>query len=182
MLTCVNRRAAPGANNNLMAATAHVLADGRSVTLRPVTVQDEAAERRFFARLSPRTRELRFHHWGDAPDNALAHFYTHVDHRAHEAFVCEHAGEIVGEARYVAHRDGTGAEFAVVVADDWRHTGVAQRLMRALIEAARSRGLRSLEGLVRCDNSAMLRFVKRLGFDSEPLPAQPATVRVVKRL
>jgi acetyltransferase len=161
---------------------AHVLADGRSVTLRPVTAQDEAAERRFFARLSPRTRELRFHHWGDAPNAALAHFYTHVDHRRHEAFVCEHGGEIVGEARYVAHRGGTGAEFAIVVADDWRHTGVAPRLMRALIDAASSRGFGSLEGLVRADNSAMLRFVKRFGFDSESVPAQPATVRVVKRL
>lgn len=151
-------------------------------SLRPVRPGDEAAERRFFARLSPRTRELRFRHWGDAPDAALAHFYTHVDHRRHEALVCEHAGEIVGEARYVAHRDGAGAEFAIVVADEWRHTGVAQRLMRALIDAARAQGFQALEGLVRADNWAMLRFVKHFGFDSEPVAAQPGTVRVVKRL
>ena len=162
--------------------TAHVLADGRSVILRPVRPHDEALERRFFARLSPRTRELRFHQWGDAPDDALAHFYTHVDHDRHEAFVCEHAGEIVGEARYVAHRDGTGAEFAVVVADDWRHTGVAQLLMRALIDAARRRGFRTLEGLVRADNSDMLGFVQTFGFESEPVAEQPATVRVIRRL
>ena len=151
-------------------------------SLRPVRPGDEAAERRFFARLSPRTRELRFQHWGDAPDGALAHFYTHVDHRRHEAFVCEHAGEIVGEARYVAHRDGAGAEFAIVVADEWRHTGVAQRLMRALIDAARAQGFRTLEGLVRADNSAMLGFVQSHGFAIEPVPEDAATLRVVKRL
>jgi acetyltransferase len=162
--------------------TAHVLADGRGVILRSVRPHDEALERRFFARLSPRARELRFRHWGDAPDAALAHFYTHVDHHRHEALVCEHRGEIVGEARYVAHRGGAGAEFGIVVADDWRHTGVAQLLMRALVDAARRRGLRTLEGLVRADNSDMLGFVQTFGFESEPVPEQPDTVRVVRRL
>jgi acetyltransferase len=61
----------------------HLLADGRSVLIRPVTPQDEPAERRFFAGLSARTRHLRFHKRADAIDDALIHFYTHIDHDRH---------------------------------------------------------------------------------------------------
>ena len=151
-------------------------------TIRPITPQDEAAARRFFARLSPRTRHLRFHQWESALDDELIHFFTHIDHDRHVAFVCEHEGEIVGEARYVATPDGESGELGIVVADDWRHTGIAQSLMRALIEAARAHGLRSIEGLVLSDNGDMVDFVMTFGFEIHILPEEPATVRVVKRL
>ncbi len=154
----------------------------QEVIIRPVQVGDEAAERRFFARLSPRTRRLRFHDWSNVVSDGLIHFYTHVDQDRHAAFVCEHEGEIVGEARYVANPDGKSCELGIVVADDWHHTGIAQRLMAALTDAARAHGFRTMEGLVLAENTDMLDFVKDLGFEVHPMPQQPATVRVVKRL
>lgn len=69
-----------------------------------------------------------------------------------------------------------------MVADDWRHTGIAQGLMGALIEAARAHGLRSIERLVLSDNADMLGFVKTFGLEIHALSEEPATVRVVKRL
>jgi len=184
ILTWVNRHAVPARNNAVMAATptAHVLANGRSVTIRPVTAQDEPGERRFLARLSPRTRRLRFHNAAGVVNGALAHFHTHVDQDRHAAFVCEHDGEIVGEARYLANPGGSSCELGIVVADDWHHTGIAQRLMDALIGAARAHGLRTIEGLVLSENADMLEFVKTFGFEAELMPQQPATVRVIKRL
>lgn len=150
--------------------------------VRPITVQDEPAERRFFARLSPRTLRLRFHNRENAVNEDLIHFFTDIDHDRHLAFLCEHAGEIVGEARCMANPDGRSCELGIVVADDWHHTGVAQRLMDALIDAARTHGLRTIEGLVLADNTDMLDFVKELGFEVHRTPEQPDTVRVVKRL
>ena len=152
------------------------------LTIRPITPDDEAAERRFLERLSPQTRRLRFHNAARALDDGLIHFYTHVDHDRHEAFVCEHGGEIVGEARYVSHPGGKGCEFAIVVADDWHHTGIAQRLLQALIDSARAHGFETLEGLVLSDNADMLDFVRTFGFDVQRAAEDCATVRVVKRL
>ena len=90
------------------------------------------------------------------------------------------APRLVGDARYVANPDGRSCEFAIVVADDWHRTGIARLLMDALMDHARSRGLRTMGGLVLRDNHAMLRFVARLGF--EVVPGNQSTLRILKRL
>lgn len=132
------------------------LADGREVVVRPMRAEDAAAEREF---------------------------PTRVDYDRHMAFVCEAAdGAIVGNARYVVNPDGRSCEFGIVVSDDWRHSGVAQLLMEALFRAARARKLDTMEGLVLSENRDMLEFIRALGFESSTEPADPAQVRVVKKL
>ena len=118
---------------------------------------------------------------------AWVRFFTHVDYEQHMAFVAEAqvdgAPRLVGDARYVANPDGRSCEFGIVVADAWHHTGVAQRLMEALMRAARARGFETVEGLVLRDNARMLGFVRKLGFELFEAPAQaPPVVRVAKRL
>ena len=66
---------------------------------------------------------------------ALVDFFSHVDQQRHVAFVCASGGEIVGDARYVVNADGKSCEFAIVVADDWHHSGIAALLMDALVQA-----------------------------------------------
>jgi acetyltransferase len=159
------------------------LADGRLVVIRPVRADDAPAERRFLEALSPETRRLRFLGRVTAPDTRLVQFLTHADYDRHMAFIAEDPdGAIVGNARYVANEDGRSCEFGVVVADDWRHTGVAQLLMDALIRAAQARRLETMEGLVMSENRDMLNFVDLLGFQAAPDPADASLTRVVKRL
>jgi acetyltransferase len=158
------------------------LADGRRVTIRPIRPDDEPAERVFFDRLSGETKQARFMKFVQSVNEKLIHFFTHIDYDRHMAFVCEHEGRLVGEARYVANPDGRSCEFGVVIADDWRKSGIAGLLMQALIEAACARGFDTMEGLVLRDNRAMLRFVRALGFEAAPEPYEPTTVRAVKRL
>jgi acetyltransferase len=131
------------------------LADGRSVLIRPIRVDDGAAGKEFLERL---------------------------DYESHMAFVCEAGERLVGDARYVANADRRGCEFGIVVADDWHRTGVAQLLMDALIRAARARGFETMAGLVLSDNSDMLAFVRSLDFELAPAPEQAGLVRVVKKL
>ncbi len=54
--------------------------------------------------------------------------------------------------------DPEAAEFAVVVADAWQGRGVARMLMTRLIDCARARGLKRLEGTVLRSNHNMLKF------------------------
>ena len=57
-----------------------------------------------------------------------------------------------------------GREFAVVVADEWAHRGIARRLMGLLIETARAKGLKYMNGEFLSSNARMLKFVADLGF------------------
>ena len=158
------------------------LSDGRTVLVRPVRPDDAAAEWLFFSGLSDKTRLLRFQRFTGALTEALIRFYTQIDYDRHMAFVCEHEGRIVGDARYVANPHLRSCELGIVVGDDWHHTGVAQLLMDALIRFARARCFETLEGLVLADNVDMLDFVRELGFEIRPIPEEPGLVRVVMRL
>jgi acetyltransferase len=158
------------------------LADGRSVTIRPIRAADATAERAFFDALSAETRRLRFLVCSGAVDEKLLHFFTHVDYQRHMAFVCEHEGRLVGEARYSANPDARSCEFGVVIADDWHHSGIARLLMEALIDAARERGFETMEGLVLRDNANMLDFVRELGFEAQAEPGELLLVRIRRKL
>lgn len=162
------------------------LADGRPVLIRPIRADDEPREREFFDRLSGESRQQRFLKFVHSLSDQLVHFFTHIDYAQHMAFVCEAevAGrpELVGEARYVANADGRSCEFAVVIADAWRKTGVAGLLMEALMRAAQAHGFASMEGMVLRENREMLRFVKALGFEATPDPVEPTMTRVEKKL
>ena len=160
----------------------HLLAGGRRVAVRPIRPQDQAGEWRFFDQLSGETRRRRFMKFASALNQDLMRFFTHIDYQRHMAFVCEHDGRLVGEARYVANPGGRSCEFGVVVADDWHHTGVAQLLMHALMDAARAQGFDTMGGLVLRDNQPMLDFVRELGFETAPEPYERTLVRVIKRL
>ena len=167
-------------------ARRRALADGRTVTIRPIRADDEPAEREFFDRLSGETRRLRFMKFVSALSAELIHFFTHVDYDRQMAFVCEAevagAARLVGEARYVAHPHLRSCEFGVVIADDWHGTGIAGLLMDALIRYAQARGFEAMEGIVLRDNHDMLKFVRALGFETAPMAEEPTLMRVVRKL
>lgn len=162
------------------------LFDGRTVTIRPVQPDDGAREQDFLNEMSGDSRYLRFHKWVHAPSEKLIHFLTDIDYDRHMAFVCTEMqadGEkLVGEARYVVNPDGKNCEFGVVIADPWHKTGIAGLLMEALIRTARERGLAIMEGIVLARNAEMIRFARGLGFEIQPVPDDPTTLRIVKKL
>jgi acetyltransferase len=158
------------------------LADGRTVLIRPIRADDDAAERRFFAGLSEEAKRMRFMKFVGALSERLIHSFTHVDYKSRMAFVCEHERRIVGEARYAALPDGHSCDFGIVVADDWHRSGIAGLLMDALIRHARASGFDTMEGMVLRVNHPMLKFVRALGFDVRVLPLEPTLAQVIKDL
>jgi acetyltransferase len=168
------------------AARQHRLLDGRAVTIRPVRADDAERMREFLASTSEDARYNRFHKWIGAPSSGLLRFLTEVDGDRHVALVCvvAHGGveELVGDARYVADAAGASGDFGILVKDAWRKSGIAGLLMNALIDAARERGLATIEGEVLADNTPMLRFAHALGFHVEPAADDRTTVRIVRRL
>jgi len=71
---------------------------------------------------------------------------------------------IIGVVRYLLNADGQSCEFAVAIADDWQGRRLGSTLMRAIVDAARAKGLRRIEGYVLANNSRMLGLMSSLGF------------------
>jgi len=152
------------------------------VALRKIRPDDAAALQGFVRDLSPASRRLRFHAALNELPGATLRALTCVDQRSRVAFVLtvtEHGTErIVGEACYAVASDGEAAEFGIAVADAFRGLGLAERLLAALIDAARAAGLRWLVGEVLAGNARTLAFMRRCGFAATTRGVAPGLVRV----
>lgn len=157
------------------------LADGASLVIRPIRPADAEIEQEFVRNLSAESRYFRFMDaLRELSPRMLSHF-TSVDYDRHMALVavCLAPRETeVAVARYVVGPDDRSCEFAIVVADAWQRRGVGTLLMAALMDAARSRGLKLMHGEVLASNHKMLDLMRRLGFRIVRSPADARVVRV----
>lgn len=167
--------------------------DDAAPRLRPLVAADAALEAAFVRELSDESRYMRFMGSMDELPAAKLAALTDVDQRSHVAVAAvvpaapgdaqqggagTPAGErLVGVARYVVDDSGGGCEFAVTVADDWQRSGLAGRLMHAIVERARAAGLARMEGVILATNRPMLQLARALGFDLQHDPQDAHTVR-----
>ena len=157
--------------------------DGRRVRLREIRPGDREEVRQAFDRLSRESRYTRFMSMVKELSPDMLERAVHRQTARDLALVAEIDApdgiDIVGGARYCVEPDGQRCEFAVTVADGWQGVGLASRLMRELIPAARARGLTRMEGFVLSANDAMLNLARHLGFTVDTNP-DDATVKIVR--
>jgi GNAT superfamily N-acetyltransferase len=143
-----------------------VLRDGQCVRLRPIRPDDVSRLQAFHGRLSGDSIFYRFFSPLPVLTDERAAYFTAVDFDQRLAIVAvERSGEdeaIVGVARY-DRDDVGGAEFALIVEDRVQHHGIGSALFRALVEAARRRGIRTLAADVLAENRRMLRLLRASG-------------------
>jgi RimJ/RimL family protein N-acetyltransferase len=147
-----------------------------TASLRPARADDAAAVRRFLQELSATSRRQRFHGYCNPQSPTLALQLCRVDGVRHQAWLAwEGDGDdakVVGEARFVRAADVDAgldaAELAIVVADDWQGSGLADALMGQLLHAAALAGVRRLDGDVLDGNVRMQAFMRRHGFEADP--------------
>jgi GNAT superfamily N-acetyltransferase len=140
------------------------LFDGGQAVVRPISPADAEALRRFHAHLSPRSIQMRyFYPHLDLRLDEVAHL-TQVDGVDRVAMVVERCGELIAVGRYDRLEDGTTAEVAFVVADEYQHHGLASLLLHGLVERARIVGISQLVAEVLVDNAAMLSVFRQAGF------------------
>jgi len=158
------------------------MSDVAPITLRRIRPDDGGALQGFVHALSPASRLMRFHAALNELSGATLKALTCIDQRRHVAFVLtvtEHGTEqIIGEARYAMSSDQQTAEFGIAVADAFQGLGLAERLVAALVDAARAGGLRWLVGEVLAGNARMLAFIRRCGFVETTRGMEPGLVRV----
>jgi RimJ/RimL family protein N-acetyltransferase len=145
-----------------------VLRDGSTVLIRPVRSADAPLLADGFARLSARSRQLRFLTPKKELSPAELRYFTDVDHHDHEALgALDHpGGRGVAIARYVRDADDPqAAEIAVTVVDDWQGRGLGTELVAQLSERARSVGIRRFTALVSAENPAMAGLLSNVRAD-----------------
>ena len=159
------------------AARQAVLRDGSAVLIRQVQAADAPLLADGFARLSDRSRRMRFLARKDGLSAAEVRYFTDVDHRNHEALgaVSRADGRGVGVARYVRDTDDPqAAELAVTVVDDWQGRGLGTELLAELSARARQEGIRRFTALTAADNAAVAGLLRNMG--AELVGYGPGTV------
>jgi acetyltransferase len=163
------------------------LADGTPVTVRPIRPEDAAIEQAFVRGLSERTRYFRFMQAVHELTPEMLVRFTQIDYDREMAFIAvveEEPGQErqVAVVRYTMNPDQRSCEFALVVADVWQGLGIGTHMMQSLMQVARGRGLRLMEGEVLSDNSNMLALMRRLNFTIRTRPGDDGVVWVGKEL
>ena len=163
--------------------TNYQTSDGHTITIRPIRPEDADQEQEFVKSLSAETKYFRFMNTLRELSPAQLVRLTQIDYDREMAFVAmtEVNGQDIeiGVARYSMNPDGESCEFAIVVADDWKGKGLARRLMGVIIDTARSRGVKYMNGDFLSENSRMIQFVTALGFVLSPHPEDPGIKRGV---
>jgi acetyltransferase len=117
----------------------------------------------------------------DAPQ-ALIDRFVHANDDGHAFALVAVTGEpdceqIIGVARYaVTDELAREAEWAVTVADEWQGRGIGTTLVRALLDHARTCGLRRLYAPILQSNAAVQQLASYLGFAIRPEPATPGVL------
>ena len=159
-------RQRPGRGQPAATSTQVGLPDGSQVLIRPLRSADAPLLAGGFARLSDRSRRLRFLGRKDHLSEAELRYFTDVDHHDHEALgaVAHASGGGVGIARYIRDRDDPhAAEIAVTIVDDWQGRGLGSELLAQLAERACQEGICRFTALVAAENTAMVRLLRNFG-------------------
>jgi acetyltransferase len=152
------------------------LRDGRGVRVRPIRPEDAGREKRFFDRLSERSRYQRFMQYLSTLSERMLARFTQLDYERELALVALWQDEFVAVGRYAPNQDGLSAEFALVVADDWQGKGLGRALLERLCDAARASGYRALYGQILHANRDMLDLAAHVGFREHSRNGNEVTV------
>jgi acetyltransferase len=162
------------------------LANGSNIIIRPIRPEDAVMEKDFVHRLSERSKYFRFMQSLHELTPEMIVRFTQIDYDREMAFVAlSENGNMpheLGVGRYMMNPDGHSADFALVVADDCQCRGIGSRIMKILMQTAKSKGISFFESEVLLTNNSMLSLVKKLGFSIEGIAGDSEIVRVVKDL
>jgi acetyltransferase len=145
--------------------------DGTHIVIRPIRPEDAELEQAFVHNLSEESRYFRFMNGVRELSESMLVRFTQIDYSREMALIAvteQHNQEVeLGVTRYAINPDGESCEFALVVADSMHGMGLGHKLMIALMDAARSKGLKIMQGEVLNKNSNMLKLMQRLAFTIE---------------
>jgi RimJ/RimL family protein N-acetyltransferase len=140
------------------------LRDGAMVLIEPIRPEHKDALKGAFERRSERARYTRFLAPMDRLTPTMLAYLTEVDHHDHEALIAfdGRSDDAVGVARYV-RGEGTSAEAAVTVADDWQGRGLGTAMTSLLAGRALEEGIDRFTAMLLAENKEMIALLESVG-------------------
>ncbi|MBX7482642.1 GNAT family N-acetyltransferase [Qipengyuania sp. 6D47A] len=144
------------------------LADGRAVCIRTVTPADEDRLREGIARMSSRSRYMRFFSGGASPPDWVIERLLDADGVLHLAWgaldVIDPTQPAMGVVRAIRPDAGDAvAEFSIGIVDAYHGLGIGRLLAATLLLDAHAEGLKAFAAHVLTENEAARSFIRRLG-------------------
>ena len=162
------------------------LPSGNDVVIRPIRPEDAELTQGFVKSLSEESKYFRFMDAVSELSTVALARLTQIDYTREMALLAlteiDDREVELGVARYAINPDGESCEFALVVNDQWQKQGIGHKLMAVLMDVARGKGLKVMEGEVLKTNRPMLKLVEALGFRIEPHPEDDAVRRISREL
>jgi acyl-CoA synthetase (NDP forming)/L-amino acid N-acyltransferase YncA len=145
-----------------------LLADGRTVEIRPTRPADFDAVKAMHEAMSPDNAYLRFFSLSRRAAEQEARRVTREPGPDHAALLALFDGRVAGLASFEVARGSAGApgrtaEVAFAVADTMHHRGIATLLLEHLVSAARALQLTALTAETLRENTGMLRVFAEAG-------------------
>ncbi|MEM7444964.1 MAG: bifunctional acetate--CoA ligase family protein/GNAT family N-acetyltransferase [Pseudomonadota bacterium] len=147
------------------------LNDGRKMLLRPILPEDEPQLRDMINRSTATDIRLRFFTPMQSISHEMAARLSQIDYDREMALVATDpasadsgARAIRGVVRLAADPDGEQAEYGIMVESDLKGRGLGHRLMTAIVDYAKQRGLKRIVGEVLRENASMLKMAEEFGF------------------
>ena len=149
-----------------------ILRDGRVVHMRTILPTDEKELLQAFERMSAEARYMRFmrsvRELNVQRLREALHSFPESGSGIVATVPADDGADIVASAVFFVGTDSTTCEFAITVLSRFGGVGLASKLLTALVDAARKRGLKTMEGFVLAANEPMLRLARRIGFSVAP--------------
>ena len=130
------------------------------ITIRPLRNGDTTAVEALFARLGPQSRVHRFGGAKPRLSEAELEALAAVD-GTHHVLVAYVDGDPAPAAIARLVRNGSEAEVAFAVADEYQRRGIGSVLLRELAATARAAGVERLHATIRGDNPAAVSLLRR---------------------
>jgi acetyltransferase len=149
--------------------------NGAKVLIRPIRPEDEPLMVKFHATLSDQSVYNRYFHFIKLSQRVAHERLQHIcciDYDREMVLVVDHKDCTTGEEKILAvgrlMKCGmNGAEFAIVVSDQWQNQGLGSELLRRLLQIGRAEKVARIVADILPDNFDMQRVCRKLGFEVE---------------
>jgi RimJ/RimL family protein N-acetyltransferase len=142
------------------------LANGKSISVRPLLPSDEIAYRNFFYSLKKETIYLRFFSKIDLFSHGMAQsHWASLDYQKNVTLIGLVRNKGTKEIMAIATYADSGedyAEVAIVIREDFQNMGVASHIVKRLEEMAIENGYKGFCADVLPENKAMLHVFRKL--------------------
>lgn len=159
---------------------------GLELHVRPVSPDDAAAVKQFFAGLAEEDLRFRFLTPVRKPGPSLLETLIAVDHVRTEDFLAftdvDGTRLLVASAMLAADPSTGKAEVAIAVRPEFKHRGVGWTLLDFISAEAKARGVRILESIECPDNREAISLEREMGFTATPHPGDASLTLVSKQL